>query len=82
MMITSILSEREKEVLHLAMDGLSCKESARILGIKFRTIESHRQHILTKTDSKNLLHLVGKIYRETIITKYSVEENECTSNIQ
>ena len=47
------------------MDGLTSKEIARVLGIEFRTIEAHRQHILSKTDCKNLLQLVGRLYRES-----------------
>ena len=65
-MITNVLTEREIDVLKLAMDGLSAKESARVLNLSFRTIEVHRVHILKKTASKNLMHVIGKLYHERI----------------
>ena len=63
-MVIDILSSREREVLSLSMDGLTSKEIARILNLSFRTIEVHRQHILCKTNCKNIIHVVGQLYRE------------------
>ena len=52
------LTEREREVLALAVEGHSNKEIARLLGISFRTVEHHRSHIMLKTGVSNLLKLV------------------------
>jgi RNA polymerase sigma factor (sigma-70 family) len=51
------LSERERNVLELALAGLPNKEIARQLGISHRTVEVHRSRILLKTGHSNLLGL-------------------------
>jgi RNA polymerase sigma factor (sigma-70 family) len=51
------LTEREREVLALALDGQSNKAIAKRLGISFRTVEHHRSRILLKTGVDNLLQL-------------------------
>lgn len=55
------LSDREKEVLILAMKGQTSREIASHLFISKATIDSHRQNILLKTDSKNFSELSYKI---------------------
>jgi len=52
------LTEREREVMALAVDGLSNKESARRLGISHRTVEIHRARIMHKTGADTLIDLV------------------------
>jgi RNA polymerase sigma factor (sigma-70 family) len=51
------LTEREQEVLALALAGYSNKEIATRLGISFRTVEHHRSHILLRTGTNNLFKL-------------------------
>lgn len=51
------LTEREREILALALAGHSNKAIAQTLGISFRTIEVHRSHILLKLDVRSLLEL-------------------------
>jgi FixJ family two-component response regulator len=51
------LTEREREILTLALAGHSNKAIAQALGISFRTIEVHRSHILLKLDVRSLLEL-------------------------
>lgn len=51
------LTEREREVMLLALAGHPNKEIARRLGISHRTVEIHRAHILRKTGAANLLDL-------------------------
>lgn len=53
----SQLTEREREILVLAVAGCSNKEIARRLDISFRTVETHRSHILFKTGATTLLEL-------------------------
>lgn len=52
------LTEREREVLALAITGLANKEIARNLNISHRTIEIHKARIMQKTGANTLLDLV------------------------
>lgn len=52
------LTEREREVMALAVEGLSNKETARRLGISHRTVEIHRARIMRKTGADSLVDLV------------------------
>lgn len=51
------LSERERDVLALAVKGLPNKEIGRTLGISHRTVEVHRSRILLKTHTSTLMEL-------------------------
>lgn len=51
------LTFREKEILPLAVAGISNKEIAQRLGISYRTVETHRIRILRKTGTVNFLEL-------------------------
>jgi DNA-binding NarL/FixJ family response regulator len=44
----NLISEREREVLVAVAEGLSNKETASLLGLGVRTIESHRQRLMRK----------------------------------
>ena len=52
------LSKREKEVLTLIAEGFTNQEAADKLFTSKRTIEGHRQSLLTKTGSKNTAALI------------------------
>lgn len=52
------LTEREHEVMILAVKGLPNKEIARHLGISHRTVEIHKARIMRKTGAETLLDLV------------------------
>jgi len=52
------LTEREKEILLLIVAGHANKEIAERLGISFRTVETHRAHIMEKTGASNLKELL------------------------
>lgn len=52
------LSEREKEVLALLVEGLPNKLIAYKLAISTRTAEHHRAAVMTKTGARSLSHLV------------------------
>lgn len=47
------LTEREREVFHLIVEGLTTKEIARQLDIAVRTAENHRNHVLAKLGVHN-----------------------------
>lgn len=51
------LTEREREVMLLAVEGLPNKEIARQLGISHRTVEIHKARIMNKTGAETLLDL-------------------------
>ncbi len=51
------LTEREREVMTLAVEGLHNKEIARSLGISHRTVEIHKTRIMHKTGANTLLDL-------------------------
>ncbi len=51
------LSNREKEVALLAIEGLHNKEIARRLGISHRTVEVHRARVMHKTGTDTLFDL-------------------------
>ncbi len=53
----AMLTEREGEIMALAVAGLTSKEIAQRLEISFRTVEIHRAHIMQKTGAANLLEL-------------------------
>lgn len=51
------LTDREREIMMLTVQGRTSKEIARELSISYRTVESHRAHILRKTGAANLIEL-------------------------
>lgn len=51
------LTDRERDVMTLAIQGYPNKEIARRLGISHRTVEIHKSKIMHKTGSINLLDL-------------------------
>lgn len=53
-----ILSEREKEILVLICKQYSNKEIADRLNISERTVEGHRNKMIAKTASKNIIGLI------------------------
>lgn len=53
------LTQREREILGLALAGKTNKEIALVLQISHRTIEAHRSRILLKTGVHSLLELAG-----------------------
>ncbi len=52
------LTDRQRAVLTLAVQGLTNKEIAARLGISTRTVEHHRAWVMERTGAKNLAHLI------------------------
>lgn len=52
------LSEREREVLALIVEGLTNKEIGRALALSPRTVETHRANLFAKLQVDNLAHLI------------------------
>ncbi len=57
------LTERQRQVLELAVEGLSNKEIAGRLGISFRTVEVHRAWMMERMGARNLAELVRMAMR-------------------
>ncbi len=61
------LTEREKEILKLIVDGLSNKEIADQLFISVRTVDTHRRNIMDKIEAKNTAELVRKAIEDKLV---------------
>ena len=62
------LTKRERQILVLAVSGLSNKEIAEKLSISKRTIEVHRFNLMKKMDVKNILDLTNKARKYQLIS--------------
>ena len=61
------LSAREREVLHLVVDGLTIKEIAQRLEISTKTAENHRGRVLAKLGVRNSAELVRYAMRKHLV---------------
>jgi DNA-binding NarL/FixJ family response regulator len=61
------LTSRERQVLQLVAEGKSTKEVAQLLGISFKTAESHRTRIMKKTNIHETASLVRYAVRLGLI---------------
>ena len=61
------LSPREREVLHLVVEGLTTKEIARRLQIGVKTAENHRGRILSKLGIRNSVELARYALHKRLI---------------
>ncbi|MDR3388310.1 MAG: response regulator transcription factor [Rudaea sp.] len=61
------LSSREREVLHLMVDGLTTKEISRRLEITVKTAENHRGRVLAKLGMRNSAELVRYAMRKRLV---------------
>ena len=52
------LSEREKQIIELILEGKLNKQIAHELSISISTVEAHRANIMNKMQAKNLAHLI------------------------
>jgi len=62
-----LLTDREREVLHLAAEGKPNKEIAGELSISLTTVETHRTHILQKLGLHSVPELILYAVRKGII---------------
>jgi DNA-binding NarL/FixJ family response regulator len=66
------LSSREMEVLQLIAEGKPNKQVAAELGVSFKTVDKHRQHLMSKLD----IHDVAGL------TRYAIAEGIIESDIR
>lgn len=60
--MTTDLSAREIDVLHLIADGLTSQEIADRLGIAMRTVTGYRDIILIKLSARNAPNAIARAY--------------------
>lgn len=63
----TLLSGREREVLHLIAEGLSAKEIAVELSISNKTVEAHRTSLMRKLEVRKATELVRYAVRHGLI---------------
>jgi DNA-binding NarL/FixJ family response regulator len=63
-----LLTDREKEVLHLLAEGKTNKDIAGLLDLSAYTVETHRTHIMQKLNLHNTAAIVLYAVRKKIIT--------------
>jgi DNA-binding NarL/FixJ family response regulator len=62
-----LLTDREKEVLHLLAEGRSNKEAATLLDLGLSTVETHRANLMQKLNLHNTAEIVLYAVRKGII---------------
>ena len=60
--LVTLLTDREREVFSLLVDGLSNSEVGESLGISCRTVEIHRASIFDKARARNFAELLRFAY--------------------
>ena len=58
--VVNILTPKEKEIMQLALSGLSNKGIAESLNKSIRTVETHRFNLMKKLNARNLAELYNK----------------------
>lgn len=61
------LTWRERQVLQMVAEGKSTKEISALLGISFKTVESHRSRIMSKLEIHEMAGLVRYAVRRGLI---------------
>ena len=72
---TPTITEREKQVVKLLVDGYSNEEVGKILNLSRRTIEAHRSRIMLKLNLHSLPELV-KYSIQTELTTLDTHRND------
>jgi two-component system, NarL family, nitrate/nitrite response regulator NarL len=64
---SSLLSEREREVIHLISQGLGNKDIARRLGVSTSTVKNHVHKLLRKLNARRRRDAILKAYEADIL---------------
>ncbi len=63
----SELSQREREVLKLVVEGRTSKEIAAVIGVKPASVHTYRSRIMAKLDINDVASLVRYAIRQGLI---------------
>ena len=66
--LSSVLTAREREVLQLLAEGKNIKQIASCLIISTKTVETHRQHIMDKLNTRSTAELTKYAIKEGLIS--------------
>lgn len=61
------LTERERQVFHLIVEGMTTKEIARHIGTSTKTAENHRWRVLGKLEARNTAELIRYAVRHRLL---------------
>jgi DNA-binding NarL/FixJ family response regulator len=64
------LSIREIQVIRFTANGLTAKETAKALGLEYRTIEIYVSNIRKKLAAKNIAHAIYIATQHNILNDY------------
>jgi DNA-binding NarL/FixJ family response regulator len=64
----ALLTSRQREILQLVAEGHTSKEIANVLGLSYRTVETHRNQLMKRLDIHDLPALVRFAVRIGMIT--------------
>ncbi len=62
-----IISDRERQVLQLIVDGLTDEQIAHQLNFTIHTANAHRKHLLDKLTVNNAASLVREAFRRGMV---------------
>lgn len=72
------LTNRERDVLLLLVAGHSTKQVARDIGISFKTVASHRHHIMMKMN----VHETASMVRKALFAGFGLESGGSYDNVE
>ena len=67
----NLLSERERQIINLILDGKLNKQIAYDLSISISTVEAHRANIMHKMQAKNVAQLIKMYLQVQFNNEYS-----------
>jgi two-component system, NarL family, response regulator NreC len=62
------LTEREREILQLVVEGHSNREIVELLSLSAKTVENHKAHLMAKLDVRNMAELVQYAIRRGVVS--------------
>ena len=73
--LKSRLTTREKEILLLILEEHTSQTIADMLNLSVRTIETHRKHIINKTNTKTLIGLFKLAIKAGLMSDFYYQSN-------